>query len=207
MGLHFKLDQVSKRYNQQWIIRHLSFEFESNGHYAIFGANGSGKSTLLKMLSGYLTPSQGRIEVTDQQKLLSVQDLYHHISYAAPYLSLPTQINIKECLQFVRGFKSFIGDRSIEEVFELMELPVKSNSLLHELSSGQLQRVHLVIAVLTNSKVLLLDEPGSYLDMDSKKWMSELILKFCQDRTIIVASNDPMDFLIDSRQLDMSHYH
>ena len=80
------LNQVSKRYTHQWIIKNVTYTFEAGNNYAIKGANGSGKSTLLKIISGFLSPSKGSVNYAKSGNAISRADVYKSVSYAAPYL-------------------------------------------------------------------------------------------------------------------------
>ncbi len=201
--MRIELHNIGKRYNYHWIIRGMNYVFESGGIYAVSGANGSGKSTLLKIISAYLSPSEGHVHLYHEGQKIDTDEVYQHISYAAPYMSIPTGLSIKEALRFVNSFKTYMDGRSWEEVYELIELPLKPNTRLSELSSGQLQRVHLVSAILVKSEITLLDEPGSYLDAQAQMWLMNLLQRFKVDRTVIIASNDVKDFMKGSEVIRM----
>ena len=86
--VQIKLDDVGKRFRYEWIFRNLSTTFEGGKTYALLGSNGSGKSTLMKILSGHLSPSAGKITFTIDEKKQDEDNIYKHISYAAPYIEL-----------------------------------------------------------------------------------------------------------------------
>ncbi len=77
---------ISKRFNYEWIFKDFSYLFEEGKSYAITGSNGSGKSTLLKILSGSLSPTHGNINYRQEAQEISIDHIYEHISFAAPYL-------------------------------------------------------------------------------------------------------------------------
>ncbi|RZK92016.1 MAG: ATP-binding cassette domain-containing protein, partial [Pedobacter sp.] len=93
------LNNVGRRFNKEWIFRNLSTEFTSGNSYAILGPNGSGKSTLLSVLTGSLTPSEGTLSFSDT-KDIPVEDIYKHISLAAPYLELVETFTLREIIDF-----------------------------------------------------------------------------------------------------------
>jgi ABC-type multidrug transport system ATPase subunit len=98
--MQIKLDNVSKRYRFEWIIKKLSFEFESNQSYVILGPNGSGKSTLMRMLSGYLTPSKGKITFIENDKAVEIEQVYKSVSYAAPYIDLIEEFTLDKSTNY-----------------------------------------------------------------------------------------------------------
>ncbi len=87
------LQQVSKRYRRDWIIRDLTDTFEPGTVTGVAGPNGSGKSTLLRMLSGQLTPSRGRLTYHDTaaDEPVSIDTIYHQVQLRPP----PTSIHWK----------------------------------------------------------------------------------------------------------------
>lgn len=200
------LDKVSKRYTRHWIIRNLSMQFVSDQPYALLGSNGSGKSTLLKMISGYLSPSKGTISYTSKGESVSRSDIYKAVSFAAPYVSPLRDLTIAEMLKFYLQFKRLRNDLSIDQFYEQLQLPVPHTSRISELSSGQQQRVSLALAVLADTQVLLLDEPGSYLDEKSKEWFQNMLSHNLSNRMTIVASNDRSDLIHTVHTINIEDY-
>lgn len=184
----------------------MKYSFNSDQVYGMIGSNGSGKSTLMKMLSGFLSPSKGQIQFVKEGKLISRSELYHTVSFAAPYVSLLKSLSIEEMISFAFKFKKLRSDISIEDFYVKMNLLVSKSSLLTELSSGQLQRLTLAIAIMCDSDILLLDEPGSYLDDSSKVWLQELISEHLDGRLTIIASNDADDLKYCTTQLNIEDY-
>src|SRR5436309_1504918 len=113
--MHITLTNTGKRYNREWIFRHIDHEFIPGRSYAITGPNGSGKSTLLQVIAGAILHSEGTIKYNDTGykipdkkpqyqessiQPLSVTNAYQHISIAAPYLELIEEMTAKEFLTF-----------------------------------------------------------------------------------------------------------
>jgi ABC-type multidrug transport system ATPase subunit len=96
------LSDAGKRFNRDWIFRHLSYTFTAGHSYAIIGPNGSGKSTLLQLLSGALAPSQGKIEWSSSEKSLDPDKVFEQIAICAPYLELVEEMSALEFLNFYR---------------------------------------------------------------------------------------------------------
>jgi energy-coupling factor transporter ATP-binding protein EcfA2 len=87
-----------------------------------------------------------------------------------------------------------------------MELPLSIDTFVNELSSGQTQRVNLATTIAIQSDLMLLDEPGSYLDSSSLVWMKNLIETVSDGTTIAIASNSGEDFLTGANLLDISQF-
>lgn len=188
------LEKLSKRYLYDWIIRDMDFDFEANSITGINGINGSGKSTLIKLLSGYLSPSQGNIAYYHEEKKIDRSELYHHISLAAPYTDLIQEYDAEEMFLFHTKFKKLRKDLDANQFLEIVNLKGNKGKQIQYYSSGMKQRLQLAIALFTDSKLLLLDEPTSYLDNANKEWFYNLLQDELSDRTVIIASNDLDDF-------------
>jgi len=188
------LEKLSKRYLYDWIIRDMDFVFETNSITGVNGINGSGKSTLIKLLSGYLSPSEGSISYEIDGKKIDRSDLYHHISLAAPYSDLIQEYDAEEMFLFHCKFKKLRRDHDVKTFLEKVNLKGNKGKQIQYYSSGMKQRLQLAMAVYTDSKLLLLDEPTSYLDNTNKEWFYNLLEDELSDRTVIVASNDLDDF-------------
>ena len=201
-----KLQDISKRYSNHWIIRNLNYSFSEESPYALLGSNGSGKSTLLKMISGFLSPSKGSISYLHDGQEVDQSKIYKEVSYAAPYVSPLKGLSINQMLKFYIEFKNIRNDMNVNDVFASMNLPVSIDTLISELSSGQEQRVRLALAILADTSILLLDEPGSYLDENSKIWFQDLLKNNISNRITIIASNDRSDLIHTSTHLNIEDY-
>ena len=104
-------------------------------------------------------------------------------------------------------FKDYIDGQGEAYFYEQLSLPVHNAARLNELSSGQQQRLLLAMAILSDTKILLLDEPGSFLDVQAKTWLQSLIKTYSKDRVIVIASNDDEDLSLCSKAINISDYH
>ena len=188
------LEKLSKRYLYDWIIRDLSVVFESNSVTGINGINGSGKSTLIKLLSGYLSPSQGVISYELLDKKIERSELFSYVSLAAPYSDLIQEYDAEEMFLFHKKFKKMRKEMDVNSFLEKVNLKGNKGKQIQYYSSGMKQRLQLAMALFTDSKLLLLDEPTSYLDNTNKDWFYSLLSDEMSDRTVIIASNDLDDF-------------
>lgn len=200
------LDHIGKRFNREWIFKDVSLKINSGDHLAILGANGSGKSTLLQILSGYLTPSTGAISWKGE-KNIPVESIYSHISIATPYMNLFDDFTLQENLTFHTGFKKTIEIFSIKDFAAQLGLEKQLPKQLKFFSSGMKQRVKLGTAILSNSEILLLDEPCSHLDNSAITWYQELLKQYSKDRIILIASNrQESETYICTKEIQMEHY-
>ena len=200
------LSDAGKRFNREWIFRHINYSFESGIQYAITGPNGSGKSTLLQVIAGMIDSSEGNIEMTvhssqstEKNHLSSVNhhlstNFYQHLSFCAPYFDLIEEMTLTEFLNFHFQFKSLLPGFTVEKIIEVMGLEKAAQKQIRYFSSGMKQRVKLAQAIFANVPVVLLDEPCTNLDEDGTNLYQQLIADYCASRLVIVSSNDKQEY-------------
>lgn len=201
-----ELSAIGRRFNRDWIFRNIDFRFESGNSYAVLGPNGSGKSTLLSVISGALTPSEGTIQYQQNGKLILPDNFYRHISFSAPYLDLIEEFTLAEMLKFHTQFKPLRADFTLQKVTDLLNLPSIAHKEIRNYSSGMKQRLKLALALLTDSEIVLLDEPTSNLDEQGVAWYQSLIEQFGGKRIIIVGSNQPHEYAFCREKIHINDY-
>ncbi len=188
------LNNVGKRYRFDWIFRHVNLHFKEGNKYAILGPNGSGKSTLMKILCGHLTPSKGKIEFQKNGSKLLIDKVYQSVSYAAPYIDVIEELTLEESINFHLKFKPMLNNLKTDELIDLLDFSKSRNKEVRFFSSGMKQRLKLVLAICSNTELLMLDEPTTNLDQQGFDWYQKLIDEYVGNRTVIVASNVEMDY-------------
>ena len=184
------LQKAGKKFFQEWIFRNLDLELPSMASLAILGPNGSGKSTLLQLISGSLIPTEGTVEYINDNGNFEADEIFSHISFAAPYLELTEEFTLTEIIDFHFRFKKRVNNLSTQEMIGIANLDHAKNKSYKYFSSGMKQRVKLVLAFLSDTGLILLDEPCSNLDPESIKWYQQLIEQYSANKTIVVCSNN-----------------
>ncbi|HSZ87115.1 MAG TPA: ATP-binding cassette domain-containing protein [Puia sp.] len=221
------LTDVGKRFNREWIFRHLNFEFTNGNAYAIIGPNGSGKSTLLQVIAGAMAESEGTIEYTmddgrwsmtesktttevRQRSTINGQlpsgNIHQQISISAPSLELIEEMTLIEFLEFHHIFKPFISIINTEQIITEIDLERSAHKQIRYYSSGMKQRVKLAQAIFTDTPVLLLDEPCTNLDEEGIELYQELIKNYSEDRIVIVSSNDIQEYQFCNERINILDY-
>jgi ABC-type multidrug transport system ATPase subunit len=200
------LQGVGKRYRTEWILKNVNFELQPKGQYAITGPNGSGKSTLMKILSGHLTPSKGKVFFSNQGQPLAVDQVYAHLSYAAPYIELVEEFTLLEALAFHLRFKPLLKNLDAESLYQRLNFKKARNKLISNFSSGMKQRLKLILAICSDTPLLLLDEPTTNLDAEGVQWYRQLIDDYAANRLLIIASNVDVDFDFCEEQINILDY-
>jgi ABC-type multidrug transport system ATPase subunit len=200
------LQNIGRRFNRDWIFRGIDYTFTSGESYAILGANGSGKSTLLAVLNGSLSPSIGTINYFFEDKEVEVEQVFQHLSLAAPYLELIEEFSLEEMIDFHFKFKNYKSGIDKAAIIELLNLPGSANKLIRYFSSGMKQRLKLALAFCADTPILMLDEPTSNLDTQGVEWYLNLVQQFAKDRLTIVCSNQEHEYSFCQRRLSISDY-
>jgi ABC-type multidrug transport system ATPase subunit len=204
--MKIRLTNVGKRFNREWIFRNLDFEFHSQRCFAITGPNGSGKSTLLQIIAGATTFNEGGIEYFLADKIIAEEKAYAHISIAAPYLELVEEMTLAEFLQFHASLKSWLPGLDSKKIISILGLEDAAQKQIRYFSSGMKQRVKLAQAIFSDVPVVLLDEPCTNLDEEGIALYRALVKDHCENRLLIISSNDIHEYDFCDERIDIKDY-
>lgn len=187
--MNITLNKIGKQYRNEWVFRAVSKRFENGNSYAILGSNGSGKSTFIKIISGFLTTTEGEINYEFINKNISVELIHSYVSIAAPYIDLYDDFTLEEAIKFQAKFMPFKNNFSIAEIIDFCKIQNQGGKLIRDYSSGMKQRVKLTLAILADTPLLLLDEPAMNLDVHGIEWYRDLVKANLHNRLVLIASN------------------
>lgn len=181
---------MSKQYGQQKAVDNLSFEALPGKILGFLGPNGAGKSTTMKMLTGYLKPSSGAVEVCGLDLSAEGLAVKGVIGYLPENTPLYSDMYVKEFLLFVANTYKLAGPAAkVEQVIKAVGLVAEQHKKIHMLSKGYKQRVGLAQAIIHDPKVLILDEPTSGLDPNQLTDIRALIKELGRDKTVILSTH------------------
>ena len=200
------LSDAGKRFNRDWIFRHLTYNFEAGQSYAITGSNGSGKSTLLQVLSGSTQTSEGNIQYSINNKQYSTELIYQQVSICAPYLEVVEEMSLIEFFLFHQNFKPFLPGLTVEKIILLLGLEKAAEKQIRYYSSGMKQRVKLAQCIFSDTLIVLLDEPCTNLDLDGIHLYHKLIDEYCKERLVVVSSNDEVEYRFCKNLISIADY-
>lgn len=207
MPMRINLTNLGKRYNREWVFRKLDYEFIAPKKYAITGPNGSGKSTLLQIISGGVIFNEGNIQYTGtNNKNIASEKIYKYVSLSAPYLELIEEMTLIEFFSFHQKMKGWLENITIPKIIGELKLEDAAHKQIRYFSSGMKQRVKLAQAIFSHVPVVLLDEPLTNLDEAGITLYHSLISNFCEDRMVIVSSNDPKEYSFCHEVIDIKLY-
>lgn len=202
--MQISLSDTGKRFNRDWIFRNFSFQFTAGGTYAITGPNGSGKSTLLQIIAGAVAASEGTLRYVSGEREISNDNIFRHISIAAPYQELIEEMSFVEFLTFHHKFKPLLSGYTAIDIAKLVKLAGSAGKQIRYFSSGMKQRAKLAQAFFSDTPVLLLDEPCTNLDEDGIALYHRLVDDFSKNRTVIVSSNSIEEYGFCKERISMN---
>lgn len=158
---------LTKRFGDFTAVEGVSFEIRQGEILGLLGPNGAGKTTTIQMLLGLVTPTSGAIRIFGKELSRHREEILRQINFSSTYISMPYALTVEENLTVVARLYGMSNvARRIDEVVKILEMGDIRHKVTRKLSSGQLTRLTLAKAILTEPKVLFLDEPTASLDPD-----------------------------------------
>ncbi|CAI8299546.1 MAG: ABC transporter ATP-binding protein NatA [Flavobacteriia bacterium] len=189
--MRVELQEVTHSFGGEIVLSKLTLVIQPGESWAITGSNGSGKTTVLRCLSGLIRPRKGRVVWlgSDEEPIHSGKwsSLW---SYAAPYMELPEELSMAEVLHLQEDQRGFLDGLSRQQLIDRSGLGHAVNRAIKGFSSGMKQRLRLLLAYCTDSKIIFLDEPTSNLDRAAVEWLHAIDKDFRNGRSLIVGSNN-----------------
>ena len=187
---------LTKRFGDLTAVDHLDLDVPRASIYGFLGPNGCGKSTTIRMLCGLLTPSEGSADVLGYEVPKNSKELKPKIGYMTQKFSLFGDMTVLENLQFISEIYSYPKGKRVSRIDELLEkydLTQQRTQFAGTMSGGQRQRLGLACAVLHKPELLLLDEPTSAVDPQSRRDFWANLFRLAQAGTTILVSTHYMD--------------
>ena len=183
---------LTKRYGPHVAVDNVSFSVAQGEVVGFLGPNGAGKSTTMNILAGYLSATEGDVEIDATNILAEPETVKRRIGYLPESPPLYGEMTVREYLRFVCRIKQVprneIADR-IEQGLHRVGIVEVYNRLVGNLSKGYRQRVGLAQALMGNPDILILDEPTSGLDPKQIIEIRDLIRELGSDYTVILSSH------------------
>jgi len=189
----FEMKSISVAYENVVVLKDVSLKVNENDYIGVIGPNGGGKTTLLKVILGLIKPVSGKITFNSNLingsgigylPQLSTGDITYPVSVTDVIIS-GLMINKKIISRMSSSDRKKAG-----EVIEELGLTDVAESSLSELSGGQLQKVFLGRAIIGNPKLLLLDEPGNFVDSNFEIEFYEKLKDLNKRMAILMVSHD-----------------
>ncbi|MGB0133694.1 ATP-binding cassette domain-containing protein [Dokdonella sp.] len=187
---------LTKRFGDLVAVDHLHLRVRRAEVYGFLGPNGCGKSTTIRMLCGLLSPTEGTATVLGHDLPGQAEALKRQIGYMTQKFSLYADLSVAENLEFlatIYGLGRESAARRIRELYEQYRLGELRKQMAGTLSGGQRQRLALAAAVMHKPELLLLDEPTSAVDPQSRRDFWESLFQLADEGTTLLVSTHYMD--------------
>jgi ABC-type multidrug transport system ATPase subunit len=182
--LQLEIVNIGKRYQNQWLFRHINLSLKTGDRLSVTGRNGSGKSTLMQIIYGLIQASEGEVRLDGKTAF----DAHRTFALTSPYMELPMEFSIRE----------------------LHDLYLKTGKLNKTLSGfleySAFTRLKTALCLCSDAPVLLLDEPLSNMDHQGEIWYKNCVADI-QDRICIVAGNNPEEYAFTNANIHIGAEH
>ena len=162
-----RVSHLRKQFGDFTAVEDVSFSIQPGEILGLLGPNGAGKTTTIHMLLGLITPTSGTIEMFGMELAAHREQILQQVNFSSTYISMPLALTVEENL-WVVGRLYGLSDihRRVDDIVKKLEMEEFRQKVTRKLSSGQMTRLTLAKALLTEPKILFLDEPTASLDPD-----------------------------------------
>lgn len=186
-----RIEKLGFSYGQVPVLKNITMNLEPGKIYGLLGENGVGKTTLLTLLAGLKKPLQGSIDIDDSAPYSRTPQVLENQFYL-PDEMLPVPMKAAEYARITGEFWPNYKQDTFEEIMELFENT--SDKKMNEMSTGQLKKTYISLALALGCKYLFLDEPTNGLDIPSKAQFRSALMKYTgEDSTIVISTHQVRD--------------
>ena len=187
-----QIDHLTRDYDGYLAVDDVSFSIEKGEIAGLLGHNGAGKTTIMKMISGYLEPSSGRIEIEGMDIARQRTEVQRRIGYLPETLPIYPEMSVADYLDYaarLKGLPAAKVSSEIRRVVDSTDIGPRLLAPIATLSRGYKQRLGVAQAILGNPRLLILDEPTNGLDPTQTQHMRDLIKALASEATVILSTH------------------
>lgn len=186
-----KVTQLSKSYHGKRIIQDLNFSVKEGEIFGLLGANGAGKTTSIECILGTKKVETGKISILGMNPYTQRKQLFEEVGVQFQEANYPEKIKVYElCEETACLYKNSLDYKSLLREFQLAD---KEKSFISDLSGGERQRLFIILALLSNPKVVFLDELTTGLDTKARREVWKILLKLKEKGLTIFLTSHFMD--------------
>lgn len=186
--MSIKVENITKVYGEQKALNNISFEVKKPEIVGFLGPNGAGKSTMMKILTTFISPTEGHAIVNGHSISTQPKQVQLSVGYLPEHNPMYLELYVREYLAFNADVYK-VSKARVEEVIELTGLTPEAHKQISQLSKGYRQRVGLANALLHNPDVLILDEPTTGLDPNQLVDIRNLIQTIGKEKTVFLSTH------------------
>jgi len=172
-------------------VRGLSLEIQVGECFGLLGPNGAGKTTTIEILEGLLEPTSGQVSIFGHSWHENERGMREWLGISLQETRLSEKLSVRETIELFASF--YRRPRSTGDVLEQLQLTEKADAWVGKLSGGQRQRLAVATALVSNPKILFLDEPTTGLDPQSRRQLWDIIRSFQRAGGTVLLTTHYMD--------------
>lgn len=187
-----KIDGITKRFGNKTAVNHLSLEIREGELFSLLGVNGAGKTTLIKMLTCLLKPNDGEAYILGKSVLTQSSEVKELINLSTQETAVAPNLTVRENLMMIAGIYGMDRETAksrTAEMIEKLSFGEYENQRAKTLSGGWQRKLSIAMALITQPKVLFLDEPTLGLDVLARRELWELVRSLKGKMTIILTTH------------------
>jgi len=195
-----RIKNISKYYDEFQAVDDFSCDLFKGQIFVLLGQNGAGKTTLIKIIAGLEDCQNGDILYKNNSLIINKKFLYRNLGLCSQEDIFFDELTVKENLEIMTEIKGAQKDADeIKDLLIKIDLYYKKDELAKNLSGGQKRKLCIAIALIGNSKIILLDEPTSGMDVTAKRGLWEFLKNYKENKIIIITTHslDEAEFLAD----------
>lgn len=211
-----EIKNLTKKYKTLVAVDNITLNIEEKEIFSLLGVNGAGKTTTIKMLSGLLKPTSGEAFIFGLSILTDMKKLKKIINVSPQETAIAPNLSVKENLEFISEIYGYNKKQSIKktnDLIKMFDLETKQNDKASTLSGGMQRKLSIAMALISDPKILFLDEPTLGLDVISRRELWDIINSIKSKTTIILTTHymeeaeylsDRLAIMKNGRILDIS---
>ncbi len=187
-----ELKHITKRYGERTVLNSVSFSVDKGDVLGFLGPNGAGKTTTMRIITGYLSPSEGEVTVNGYDVNKDPLRVKSSIGYLPELAPAYPEMTVAGYLRFMAGIKGLSGsaiEQALDRVVHQTNLGNVRDRIIGNLSRGYRQRVGIAQSLISDPPILILDEPTVGLDPEQIIEIRNLIRELGRDHTIILSTH------------------
>lgn len=187
-----KTINLTKKFKDRIAVDNLNITIKEKEVFALLGQNGAGKTTAIKMLSGLILPTNGKIIIENKDLANNLLDIKEILNVSPQETAIAPLLTVKENLELIArlyGFSKKEASKKAVEMLKKFGLEERGKDKAKVLSGGLQRRLSIAMALISNPKILFLDEPTLGLDVRARRDLWKLIIDLKDKMTIILTTH------------------
>lgn len=181
---------ITKKFGKLTAVDNINLSIADNECFALLGLNGAGKTTLINILSTQINPTSGTASINGYNISNDKNEIRKIINISPQESAIAKNLTVKENLNLIATLYAIEHkSKKIDKIIKEFGLKEKENTLCKKLSGGQMRRLSIALAIITQPKILFLDEPTLGLDVKARKTLWSIIETLKQKMTIILTTH------------------